>query len=58
LDGVAADLNTSDMMAVTQKLTASRDGTLDDYLKKFGLHRPLLYHSESPEPWHIESTAP
>ena len=27
-----------------------------DLLKKFGLHRPLLNHPQSPEPWHIEAT--
>ena len=28
--------------------------SLDDYLKKFGLHRPLLNHAKSKEPWHVE----
>jgi hypothetical protein len=45
LDGMAA-------------LKTAKTGTIDDYLKQFGLHRPLLNHPESPEPWHIEATAP
>jgi hypothetical protein len=28
---------------------------IDDYLKTFGLHRPLLNHATSPEAWHIEA---
>lgn len=56
LDGVAADFNTTDMAILTQKLTAAKAGSIDEYLKKFGLHRPLLNHPESPEPWHIEAT--
>jgi hypothetical protein len=38
------------------KLTAAKAGTIDDYLKKFGLLRPLLNHPTSPEAWHIEAT--
>lgn len=55
LDGVAADFNTTDLATLTQKLAAAKAGTIDDYFKKFGLHRPLLNHPTSPEAWHIES---
>jgi hypothetical protein len=56
LDGVAADFNTADMGTLKVKLTAAKAGTIDDYLKKFGLLRPLLNHPTSPEAWHIEAT--
>lgn len=55
LDGVAADLNSGHLASLTTKLTAAKAGTLDEYLKKFGLHRPLLKHPSSPEKWHIEA---
>jgi hypothetical protein len=55
LEGAAADFDTSDMGTLTQKLTTAKAGTIDDYLKKFGLHRPLLNHPTSPEAWHIEA---
>ena len=55
LQGVAADFNTADMAALTRKLTSAKAGSIDEYLKKFGLHRPLAKHAESPEPWHIEA---
>ncbi len=55
LDGVAADLNSGHLLSLTTKLTTAKAGTLDDYLKKFGLHRPLLNHPSSPEKWHIEA---
>ena len=55
LDGVAADFNTADMATLNLKLSAAKAGTIDDYLKKFGLHRPLLNHPTSPEAWHIEA---
>ena len=55
LDGVAADFNTSDTATLTQKLAAAHAGSIDDYLRKFGLHRPLLNHPSSPEPWHVEA---
>lgn len=35
---------------------AKKAGSLDVYLKKYGLHRPLLNHPNSPESWHIEAT--
>ena len=55
LDGVAADLNSAHLASLTTKLTAKKAGSLDDYLKKFGLHRPLLNHPSSPEKWHVEA---
>ena len=55
LDGVAADFNTADMGVLSQKLGTAKAGTIDDYLKKFGLNRPLLNHPTSPEAWHIEA---
>jgi hypothetical protein len=58
LDDLAADLNTADMGTLTHTLTAAHAGTVDTYLKKFGLRRPLLNHAESPEPWHVEATSP
>lgn len=54
LDGVAADLNTGDLDLLVAKLVTNKAGSLDDYLKKYGLHRPLLNHPSSPEKWHIE----
>jgi hypothetical protein len=57
LDDLAADLNTTDMGTLTNKLHAAKAGTIDTYFKKFGLHRPLLNHAESPEPWHVEATS-
>jgi hypothetical protein len=58
LDDLAADLNTADMTTLTHKLTVAHAGTIDVYLQKFGLHRPLLNHAESPEPWHVEASLP
>lgn len=55
LDGVAADLNSGHLATLATKLTSKKAGSLDDYLKKFGLHRPLLNHPSSPEKWHVEA---
>ncbi|PCK04345.1 MAG: hypothetical protein COA42_19280 [Alteromonadaceae bacterium] len=55
LDGVAADLNSSHLTTLSTKLVTAKAGTLDDYLAKFGLHRPLLNHATSPEKWHVEA---
>jgi hypothetical protein len=55
LDGVAADFNTTDLATLSQKLIKAKAGSVDDYLKNFGLHRPLLNHATSPEAWHIEA---
>jgi len=55
LDGVAADLNSSHLTSLGTKLLAVKAGTLDEYLARFGLHRPLLNHATSPEKWHVEA---
>lgn len=55
LDGVASDLNSGHLATLTTKLTTAKAGTLDDYMKAFGLHRPLLNHPSSPEKWHVEA---
>jgi hypothetical protein len=52
----AADLNMHDMAKLESKLKAAKAGTIDDYLKTFGLYRPLLHHPSSPERWHVEAT--
>ena len=54
LDDTAADLNSTDLQTLDNKLKGAKAGSLDDYLKKFGLHRPLLNHPSSPEKWHVE----
>ena len=54
LDGLAVDLNMEDLKKLTMALNKAKAGTLDEYLKKFGLHRPLLSH-KNPEPHHIEA---
>ncbi|AHG89571.1 hypothetical protein J421_2034 [Gemmatirosa kalamazoonensis] len=56
LEEAAADLNSSDLTTLTAKLTAAKAGDIDAYLAKFGLHRPLVNHPESPEEWHVEAT--
>jgi hypothetical protein len=56
LDDAAADLNTTDMTLLKGKLKSGE--TIDTYLKKFGLNRPLVNHATSPEPWHVEATTP
>ncbi len=55
LDGVAADLKTVGLNQLTASLVKAKAGTIDDYLKKYGLHRPFLNHAKSPEPWRIEA---
>jgi len=55
LDGIASDLNSQDLQSLSNKLLAKKAGSLDDYMKKFGLHRPLLNHPTSPEKWHVEA---
>jgi len=55
LSGVAADLNMPDLIKLATPLKKVKAGSIDDYLNKFGLHRPLLNHTKSPEAWHIES---
>ncbi|HUQ91765.1 MAG TPA: hypothetical protein VM120_08790 [Bryobacteraceae bacterium] len=56
LEDAAADLNSTDLASLVTKLTAAKAGDIDAYLKKFGLHRPLVNHPESPEEWHVEAT--
>jgi hypothetical protein len=53
----ACDLNKHDYPKLEQKLLAERAGSLDDYLKKFGLKRPMMV-GKNAEPWHIEATTP
>jgi len=55
LDGIAADLNSAHLASLATKLTSAKAGSLDDYMKTFGLYRPLLNHPSSPEKWHVES---
>lgn len=51
----AADLNSTDLVSLEAKLVQAKAGDIDGYLKKFGLHRPLVNHPESPEKWHVEA---
>jgi len=55
LNNLAADLNTGNLATLKAKLKTAKAGSLDNYLKKYGLHRPLLNHPTSPEKWHIEA---
>ncbi len=55
LEEAAADLNSEDLGSLTTKLTAAKADDIDAYLGKFGLHRPLVNHPESPEEWHVEA---
>jgi len=55
LEESAADLNSTDLGILKTKLQTANAGSLDDYLKKFGLNRPLVNHATSPEEWHVES---
>jgi hypothetical protein len=58
LEDAAADLSRTGITEIEkalEKLPKEQKTTLDDYLKKFGLHRPLKDHKESPEPWHVEA---
>jgi hypothetical protein len=52
IDGNAADLKTSVLPVLTGALKKANAGSLDEYLAKFGLHRPPQIKNE---PWHIES---
>lgn len=54
LDGLAADLNSADLTLLDAKLKMAKS-CLDEYLKKFGLNRPLVNHPSSPEKWHVEA---
>ncbi len=51
----AADLNSSDLDRLTNKLAQAKAPGIDAYMKTFGLWRPLVNHPQSPEKWHVES---
>jgi hypothetical protein len=51
--GAASDLGKPQLEQLKQKLQQAGAGSLDNYLKKFGLHRPM-----TSEPWHVEATTP
>jgi len=58
LSDAAADLGRTgitELETALGKLTGDQKTNLDDYLKKFGLHRPLKDHKKSPEAWHVEA---
>jgi len=55
LNNLAADLNSAHLKSLKVKLNTAKAGSIDEYLKKFGLHRPLLNHPTSPEKWHVEA---
>jgi hypothetical protein len=48
--GEASDLGQAQLDTLKQKLHETGAGTLDQYLKRFGLHRPM-----ATEPWHVEA---
>ncbi len=48
--GAASDLGQAQLDTLKQKLHEKGAGTLDQYLKRFGLHRPM-----ASEPWHVEA---
>jgi hypothetical protein len=58
LDGLASDLKMHDLNVLSHKLSLKKAGTLDQLLHVYGLHRPMLHHKTSPEPWHIEAIPP
>ncbi len=51
--GMASDLGQAELGSLEQKLKQANAGSLDAYLARFGLHRPM-----SSEPWHVEATNP
>jgi hypothetical protein len=51
--GAASDLGKPQLEQLKQKLQQAGAGSLDSYLKRFGLHRPM-----SSETWHVEATTP
>ncbi|MFN2565464.1 MAG: hypothetical protein ABR499_10695 [Gemmatimonadaceae bacterium] len=55
LSGQAAGLNSRDLLTLSTTLARAKAGTVDQYLAKFGLHRPLVKHPTSPEEWHVEA---
>lgn len=53
ISGAASDLGKPQLDQLKHKLLQAGAGSLDDYLKTFGLHRPM-----SSEPWHVEASSP
>jgi len=51
--GLACDLDKQALKLLETKLLQAKAGSLDSYLKAFGLKRPM-----DSEPWHVESTLP
>jgi peptidoglycan hydrolase-like protein with peptidoglycan-binding domain len=51
--GAASDLGKVELEQLNQKLQQAGAGSIDVYLKGFGLHRPM-----NSEPWHVEATSP
>lgn len=50
--GLAVDLRKAQLPFLEKALREAKAGSLDNYLKKFGLARPM-----TSEPWHVEATA-
>jgi len=55
VSGVAEDWNVKDLNSLIAKLKAAKAVSLDEYLKAFGLHRPLKDLGKRSEAWHIEA---
>ncbi len=53
ISGMASDLGQTELGKLEQKLKQAEAGSLDAYLLRFGLHRPM-----TSEPWHVEATSP
>jgi len=51
ISGAASDLGKAQMLQLQNKLIQAKAGTIDNYLKSFGLKRPM-----KSEPWHVEAT--
>ena len=56
--GMACDINRQDLEALERVLRQKNAGTVDAYLREFGLHRPMMLGQKNDEPWHIEATKP
>ena len=58
LSDAAADLGRSgitELETALAKLPKEKATTIDEYMKTFGLYRPLKDHKKSPEAWHVEA---
>jgi hypothetical protein len=55
VSGAAADVSVAALSALDKTLRKRKAGTIDQYLRRFGLYRPLLKAKRSPEPWHLEA---